>query len=209
MGKLGKISSAYTQSYMNNINNRIFALAAYLLGVNEYSFYAYIDCDYEFSAPLQYYPEYDIDIGDPLDFPNNLMDLLNGDLIIRNFERGKIIINPFKDGAVIQISEKYSKVIPHGGGLVDINGNYDGYLEYQEILPGPLNITAETAMILVATSLMPGDVNGDGQVNIQDIRACVDHILEVQDYGVSADVNGDSAVNVLDVQEIVNIMGGV
>ncbi len=64
-------------------------------------------------------------------------------------------------------------------------------------------------MILVATSLMPGDVNGDGQVNIQDIRACVDHILEVQDYGVSADVNGDSAVNVLDVQEIVNIMGGV
>ena len=42
-----------------------------------------------------------------------------------------------------------------------------------------------------------------------DIHACVNHILEIQDWGSSADVNEDGSVDVLDVQEIVKlILGG-
>ncbi|MCK5243611.1 VCBS repeat-containing protein, partial [bacterium] len=52
---------------------------------------------------------------------------------------------------------------------------------------------------------IPGDVTADGRINIQDIQACVNHILGVQEWGKSADVNGDGSVNILDVQEIVKL----
>jgi hypothetical protein len=55
------------------------------------------------------------------------------------------------------------------------------------------------------TTTLPGDINGDGIVDNQDIQCCVDHILERQDWGHRVDVNGDGAVNVLDVQKIVNL----
>jgi poly(beta-D-mannuronate) lyase len=57
-----------------------------------------------------------------------------------------------------------------------------------------------------SASTLLGDVNGDGVVDELDIQACVDHILEVQDWGEAADVNGDGRVNVLDVQRIVGIL---
>ena len=53
---------------------------------------------------------------------------------------------------------------------------------------------------------MTGDVNGDEEVNHQDVDACVNHILGIQDWGEAADVNEDGNVNVLDVQEIVGII---
>ena len=55
-------------------------------------------------------------------------------------------------------------------------------------------------------SQLVGDVNRDGQVDQQDVQACVNHVLGIGDWGVSADVNGDGAVNVLDVQRVVNII---
>ena len=77
----------------------------------------------------------------------------------------------------------------------DGNGDADGdgYTNVEEFLNG-------------ITSGPIGDVTGDSQVNIQDIQACVNHILGTQDWGALADVNGDEAVNVLDVQAIVNII---
>ncbi len=52
-----------------------------------------------------------------------------------------------------------------------------------------------------------GDLNADSQINIQDIQACVNHILGTQSYA-AADVNGSGGVDVVDVQEIVNIILG-
>ena len=57
-----------------------------------------------------------------------------------------------------------------------------------------------------APPALSGDINGDGQVNIQDMQACVNHISGAQDWGDAADVNGDGAINILDVQSIVNII---
>lgn len=55
-------------------------------------------------------------------------------------------------------------------------------------------------------SSIRGDVNGDGEVNSQDILACADHILGRQDWGQAADVNWDGEVNVMDVQRIVGLL---
>lgn len=57
-------------------------------------------------------------------------------------------------------------------------------------------------------SPLEGDVNRDGEVNGQDILACIDHILGIQSWGEAADVNGDRDVNVLDVQVIVGLVYG-
>jgi hypothetical protein len=53
---------------------------------------------------------------------------------------------------------------------------------------------------------LEGDVTGDGLVDINDIRACVGHILGIQDWGNNADVNEDGRVDVLDVQRIAKIL---
>jgi hypothetical protein len=77
------------------------------------------------------------------------------------------------------------------GGARPYGAGYDiGAYEYGARPPKPLK----------------GDINKDGQVNIQDIQACVNHILGKQDWGSTADVNRDGTVDEEDVKEIVNII---
>ncbi len=53
----------------------------------------------------------------------------------------------------------------------------------------------------------PGDVNGDGAVNVADIGAVIDIMAGSADVSsASADVNGDGAVNVADIAAIIDIM---
>jgi len=52
-----------------------------------------------------------------------------------------------------------------------------------------------------------GDVNGDGETNISDVTALVDHILgnESQNFDASAaDMNGDSEIDIADVTHLVD-----
>ena len=52
---------------------------------------------------------------------------------------------------------------------------------------------------------IPGDVNGDGEVNIADVNALIDQILSgaVQALG---DVNGDGEVNIADVNAVIDMI---
>ena len=57
--------------------------------------------------------------------------------------------------------------------------------------------------------VMPGDVNGDGIVNIVDVTMTIDHILGKSPEGFNAeaaDVNGDKTVNIVDVTSIIDII---
>ena len=49
-----------------------------------------------------------------------------------------------------------------------------------------------------------GDVNGDGEVNIADVNAVIDMILDTP--AENGDVNGDSEVNIADVNAIIGII---
>ena len=51
----------------------------------------------------------------------------------------------------------------------------------------------------------PGDVNGDGSVNISDVNAVIDAILGGS-FDSAADVNSDGAVNISDVNAIIAII---
>ena len=53
----------------------------------------------------------------------------------------------------------------------------------------------------------PGDLNGDGKVNVGDIMAII-NIMADGGKDLKGDVNGDGAVNVGDIMAIINIMAG-
>ena len=55
----------------------------------------------------------------------------------------------------------------------------------------------------------PGDVNGDGQVNVLDVVLTTNLILCQDcpdDYNVCSDMNADGELNVLDIVLIVNLI---
>jgi len=69
----------------------------------------------------------------------------------------------------------------------------------------PNDVTATLSLSDVA----PGDVNGDGTVNVTDVGMVIDHILEHTPAGFiaeAADVNADGIINVTDVGLIIDII---
>ena len=56
-----------------------------------------------------------------------------------------------------------------------------------------------------SNEMQVGDVNGDGEVNIADVNAVIDMILNGA-YSPNADVNGDGEVNIADVNAVISII---
>ena len=58
-----------------------------------------------------------------------------------------------------------------------------------------------------------GDVTGDGEINVLDVLAVVNHILGIvlldEDGECRADCKGDDVINVLDALGIVNVILGI
>lgn len=65
--------------------------------------------------------------------------------------------------------------------------------------------TADSASGDCAGSIIPGDVNEDGDVNISDIQACIKDIIGTENWP-AADVDGDGDVDIKDIQEIIRII---
>ena len=55
------------------------------------------------------------------------------------------------------------------------------------------------------TPAIPGDVNGDGSVNVMDITALIDEIMN-DGTNPRADVNGDGDINVMDITALIDII---
>ena len=56
------------------------------------------------------------------------------------------------------------------------------------------------------SSILYGDVNNDGNINIQDVILSVNIILGSNTYNESADINTDGFIDVLDIINIVNLI---
>lgn len=93
--------------------------------------------------------------------------------------------------------------------LVDINldrrfiGNYSG----ATISNSELNELYSQIQILIdeISTMIPGDVNNDGTLNVVDVVTTVNLILNGA-YNELADINGDNALNVTDVISIINLI---
>jgi hypothetical protein len=72
-----------------------------------------------YSAPeIQWWPEYDIDLGAPAgDYPNDPLDLDAGSgVLVRRFERGAVLLNPEDSSGAVDLGAPYRRVACTGGG---------------------------------------------------------------------------------------------
>jgi hypothetical protein len=79
----------------------LFALSCFLLGVNGSN--AYFSWKNAWSEPSHgYYPEFDVSLGSPVD-EYYLVDLI----YVRDFEEGKVLVNPTQSAHTIYLDEDY------------------------------------------------------------------------------------------------------
>lgn len=64
----------------------------------------------------------------------------------------------------------------------------------------------ETCTVTIASTIIPGDVNGDNNVNITDVTTLINLLLRGAATGDAADVNGDGIVNISDVTTLINML---
>ena len=98
----------------------------------------------------------------------------------------------FRNCAITYPSDAY---IAHDASEVDDYGYYIAY--------GDNNYADH--IIISRTNNVPGDVNGDGEVNIADINAVIAVILGGGS-NTTADVNNDGEVNIADINAVINII---
>ena len=86
-------------------------------------------------------------------------------------------------------------------------GLYGGYLR---LVTSGGNAGLPVSMLVSGSPSMPGDINGDEAVNIQDIIILINFILNVEepDPGqfTAADMNDDGSLNIQDIILIINII---
>ena len=68
---------------------------------------------------------------------------------------------------------------------------------------------ADTVSVLLnqCNSVLLGDINGDGEVNLLDVQPFVD-LLSSGDFQAEADINQDGVVSLLDVDPFVALLSG-
>ena len=73
---------------------------------------------------------------------------------------------------------------------------------YAHIDGGPSNPGYFTGDLV----LIPGDVNGDGNLSIADVTALIDLLLEGGEMPDSADVDGNGTVSIRDVTALIDML---
>lgn len=67
----------------------------------------------------------------------------------------------------------------------------------------------EESIVTVPVSIIRGDVDGDGNVNISDVTALIDYLLSGNDSGINvnaADCNQDGSINISDVTSLIDYL---
>ena len=70
-----------------------------------------------------------------------------------------------------------------------------------------LGTPSKPFQMVIPMSFLPGDVNGDGEINVGDVSAVINYILKRPNttfIAAAADMNGDGEINVGDVSAIIN-----
>jgi len=121
------------------------ALGSYLLTKGSHSF-----LNLELDAPPEWWPEYAIPIGTPLQpTPSDISSLAQGSLYRRGFSGGFVLVNPADSGApvTVSLSGTYNRVTPVGGGEVPESGIAPGSLVYTAV--SEVTLPPKTAAVLL------------------------------------------------------------
>jgi len=108
-------------------------------------------------------------------------------------------------GEVNAGSSEVLSVVADATGLDD--GLYEGYLR---LVTSGGNAGLPVSMLVSGSPSLPGDINGDESVNIQDIIILINFILGTDDPDIgefnAADINSDGVLNIQDIILVVNLI---
>ena len=113
------------QNYLasaNDTKTRLYYLANYLL-VKGHATYL----DYFAGGPLEWYPEWTVDLGAPTGpVVTDVSALASGGVYRRDFAKGSVLVNPATSTVNVDLGATLNLVAPSGGGAIDASGNVAG-----------------------------------------------------------------------------------
>ena len=124
---------------------RVFLVGSYLLVSAPQVYFAVVDADVDDGASLQYFPEYSVDLGDPL----GPMEIVDESYAMRRFSGGLVLVNPGESESIFyELDRDYQRVVPVGGGAIADDGAWEGSLDYESVPAGLFELPPVSAAIL-------------------------------------------------------------
>jgi hypothetical protein len=134
------------QNYLttaSDIATRMYYLGNYLLVKGHHTY-----LDYFADGPLEWYPEWSVDLGAPTTpTTTNVMDLAEAGVYRRDFANGSVLVNPTSSSVTVDLGGTYQEVTPSGGGAVDTTGATPGTITMQPVTS--VSVGATTAVIVL------------------------------------------------------------
>ena len=84
-----------------------------------------------------------------------------------------------------------------------LDGNYLTYIHIESNATGPITIPVS---VQVGYQFDIGDVNYDGEINVQDVVVLINIILNNSPPNLEADINQDGQINVLDTVLLIDLI---
>jgi hypothetical protein len=103
--------------------------------------------DYFASGPLEWYPEWGLDLGAAATTGQKVDDLLQGGVYRRDFEKGVVLVNPSSSPVTVSLGATFQRVEPQGGGAVDAAGTPPGSIGTTSVTS--IDVPASGAEILL------------------------------------------------------------
>ena len=142
---VGKHKIVIVQNYLDDpteVATRLYYLANYLLVRGDRSY-----LDYFAGGPLEWYPEWEVDLGAPVATAATVGDLATGGAYEREFANGWAVVNPTASAATLTFPASARLVTPQGGGAIDAAGDEPGSITYGSA--ASLTLEPSTAAIIL------------------------------------------------------------
>ncbi|HMC95454.1 MAG TPA: putative glycoside hydrolase, partial [Polyangia bacterium] len=107
---------------------RLYYLANYLLVRGDKTY-----IDYFAGGPLEWYPEWGIDLGAPVKTGATVADLAVGGAYEREFAKGWAAVNPGASSVTLTFPAGARLATPQGGGAIDAAGDEPGTIAYTAV----------------------------------------------------------------------------
>jgi hypothetical protein len=121
------------QNYLGSTGDtatRLYYLANYLLVKGNRTYLDYfVPTDnnlHKNDGPLEWYPEWGLDLGAPTTTGATVTDLLKGGVYRRDFAKGSVLVNPSPSAVTVSLGATMKQVVPSGGGPIDAAGTTPG-----------------------------------------------------------------------------------
>jgi hypothetical protein len=134
------------QNYLSSttdVATRMYYLGNYLLVKGHHAY-----LDYFADGPLEWYPEWGIDLGEPTTAATtNVADLASGGVYRRDFQHGSVFVNPTSSPVTVELGGTFQQIVPNGGGPVSASGSAPGSVTMQAVTS--VTVGATTAAIVL------------------------------------------------------------